>query len=260
VRRRRQRRTALAASIWCAAWLAGAGLAAFGFRTGWQLLVDPDRFPLRQIVVEGAGETIDREVEAKLSPLLGRNVLTIDIAEVQRTAATHPWVSGSSVRRRLPSTILVLVEPRVTLALVLAPDGIHMTDAEGFDIGRYEPKYAGVNHAILTGVTDAEGRVSRARVAAGIRALRALEAKAAEFSASLSTLDVSRSDRVTATLRDCVTPLYLSPEDPARNLGSLGDVRQRLSAAGITAEYIDLRFSGEIAVMPDRTGEKTRGA
>ncbi|MBI3449572.1 MAG: FtsQ-type POTRA domain-containing protein [Acidobacteria bacterium] len=260
VRRRRQRRTALVASIWCAAWLAGAGLAAFGFRTAWLLLVDPDRFPLRQIVVEGAGETIDREVEAKLQPLLGKNVLTIDIAEVQRAAAGNPWVRGSSVRRRLPSTILVLVEPRKTLALVQAADGIHMTDAEGFDIGRYGPRYAGVNHAILTGVVGAEGRVSRARVTAGIRALQALESRAPEFSAGLSTLDVSRADRVTATLRDFVTPIYLSPEDPAKNLGSLGDVRLRLSAAGIGAEYIDLRFRGEIAVMPDRTGEKTSGA
>jgi len=260
VRRRRQRRTALRATLWCAAWLAGAALAILGFRQAWLLLNDQGRFPLERVIVQGAGERIDREIEARLSPLLGRNVLTIDIAEVERAASVHPWVRSASVRRRLPSSILVLLEPRAVAVLALAGDGVHMVDGTGSDIGRLEPRDASENHPVVTGVMDPGGRASDVRLSAGIRAALALEENAPEFAAGISTLDLSRPDRLTATLRDFRPPVYLSPADPLRNIDRLAVVRARLESAGVEAEYLDLRFKDRIVVSPIRERESASGA
>jgi cell division septal protein FtsQ len=260
VRRRRQRRTVLRASLWCCLWLAGAALAAFGFREGWLLLAGPGRFQLERVIVQGAGDKVDGEIEAQASHLLGRNLLTIDIADLEKIARSHPWVRTASVWRRLPSAVLVVVEPRKVAALVLAGDGVHMVDAGGSDLGRYEPGYAADNRPVLTGVMDAGGRASPERLLRGIGASLRLEETSPEFAATLSTLDLSRTDRLTATLRDFRPPVYLSPEDPLRNLDRLAGVRERLTAAGIDVDYVDLRFRNRIAVMPVRTGETTSGA
>lgn len=260
VRRRRQRRTALRAVLWCCLWLAGAAIAAFGFRGAWLLLTDPVRFPLERVIVRGAGDRVDRQIEAQLAPLLGRNVLTIDIAGVERVASGHPWVRSATVRRRLPSAVLVLVEPRAVAALVLAGDGVHMVDESGSDIGRYGPRDAAENRLVLTGVMGPAGRASAERLSAGLRASRALAERAPEFAASLSTLDLSRPDRLTATLRDFRPPVYLNRDDPLRNLDRLAEVRKWLEAGGTDVDYIDLRFRDRIAVMPVRTGDTASGA
>jgi cell division septal protein FtsQ len=259
VRRRRQRRTAFRAALWCAFWLAGAALALLGFDQAWRLLNDPGRFPLKRVIVQGAGDRIDAEIEARLAPLLGRNVLTIDIAQVEREASGHPWVRSASVRRRLPSSILVVLKPRDVAVLVLAGDGVHMVDASGSDIGRLDPRDASENHPIVTGVMEPGGRASAERLSAGIRAAVTLEEKAPELAAEISTLDLSRSDRLTATLRDYRPPIYLSPADPIRNVDRLAVVRERLAAAGVEAEYLDLRFKDRIAVLPIRAGESASG-
>src|SRR5881296_2928393 len=81
VRRRRQRRTASRAILWCSLWLAGAALAAFGFRSAWMILTDPEKFPLEQVIVEGAGDRVNHQVESHLARLLGRNVLTVNLAD-----------------------------------------------------------------------------------------------------------------------------------------------------------------------------------
>jgi len=260
VRRRRQRRTATRAILWCLVWLVGASAAGYGFRSAWQLLTDPERFPLTRVIVSGADASVNREVEAGLHALLGRNLLTIDMATVEMEAGRHPWVRGASVRRRLPSSLLVLLKPREVAGLVLAGDGIHMVDDEGEDVGRYGPQDAWRNHPILTGLVDAGGRAIKARLLEGIRAARRLEAEAPEFAASLSALDLARTDRMTATLRDFQPPVYLDPEDPLRNLDRLAAVRKRLEAGDIDTEYIDLRFKDRIVVMPIRTGEERSGA
>jgi cell division septal protein FtsQ len=143
--------------------------------------------------------------------------------------------------------------------LVLAGDGVHMVDASGSDIGRLDPRDASENHPVVTGVMEQGGRASAEKLSAGIRAAVTLEEKAPELAAEISTLDLSRSDRLTATLRDYRPPIYLSPADPIRNVDRLAVVRERLAAAGVEAEYLDLRFKDRIAVLPIRAGESASG-
>src|SRR6266850_2085054 len=219
VRRRRQRRTASRAILWCSLWLAGLAAATFGFRSAWQLLKDPERFPLEHVIVEGAGERVNHEVESSLAPLLGRNVLTVDLGEVERSAMRSPWVRSASVKLRLPSALLVILEPRAVAALVLAGDGVHIVDASGSDIGRYTPSDSGENHPVITGVMEPGGRASAARLASGIQAARRLSEGSPEFAA----------------------------------------VRRRIEAEELEAEYIDLRFKDRIAVMPTQTGAGASG-
>ena len=260
VRRRRRARTAARVTFWCVLWLAGATLAAAGFREGWRLLMDPAQFPLERVLVEGGSAGAERDVLAALAPLRGRNVLTIDLREVERRAASIPSIQQARVRRRLPSTLLVIVEERGVEALLLAGAGVRIIGGDGVDMGAYEAGRSGENHPVITGALGSTTAETAGRVARGLAALRRLRDEAPEFVESLSAIDVARADRLTATLRDYRPPVYLSPEDPARNIDRIDAIRRRLASGGVEAEYIDLRFRDRVAVMPVRDGENVRGA
>jgi len=212
------------------------------------------------VVVEGGGERVDGEVTSSLAAFLGRNVLTIDLRDVERISLAHQRVRSAAIHRRLPSGLHVLLTARRVEALVLAGERVHMVDASGTDMGRYESRDALEDHPVLTGVVSPGGAADRGRLTSGIEAIRRLRRDAPEFAAAVSSIDLSRRDRLTATLRDFAAPIYLCSEDPLRNLDHLAAVRERLESDGVETEYIDLRFKDRIAVMPIRTREDGRGA
>jgi cell division septal protein FtsQ len=259
VRRRRRLRTAFRAALWCAVWLAGAAAAAFGFGAGWRLLTGEGRFPLDRIVVAGAGPDLASEIEARLARLRGRNLFTLDLPGVERDVESHAWVRSASVSLRLPGSLLVLVEPRRVEALVLSGSGVRMVDAEGADLGPYGGRHASEDHPVVVGLAGGSGAGAAGRLARALRAIRILRLEAPGFVENLSTLDVSRPDRITATLRDFRPPVHLSPEEPARNLGRLDAVRARLEVDGAEAAYVDLRFRDRVAVLPRLEGAPVRG-
>ena len=259
VRRRRMTRSLLRSLLWCGLWLVMFVAAAAGFTAGWRLLAGEGRFPLRRVVVQGGGEVLDREIEMALAPLLGRNVVSIDLARVERAVRDHPWVRSAAVGRRLPGSILVLIAPRRVEALVLSGHGVRMVDGTGADLGRYEERFSSENHPVITGTAPGGPGGADERLMLGLEAVRRLREGAPEIAEALSTIDVSRRDRLAVTLRDFRPPIYLSPEEPLRNLDRLAVVREHLEAEGLEVDYIDLRFRGRAAVMPVREGEKRSG-
>jgi len=260
VRRRRRARVALKVSLWIALWLAGAGLAAAGFAQGWKLMKEPDRFPVTRVAVRGGDEALDAEVRASIAGVLNKNMLTMDLHAIESRVLAHPWVKEASVWRQIPGTIQVLIEPRTVAALVEEDGEIRMLAADGADLGPLTPRYAGEDHVVITGAGSPDAREKGARLQRGLQALRRLESERPGFAASLSALDVSRSDRLEATMRDYWPPVYLNPLDPVLNVDRLDAVRERLDDGGVTPAYVDLRFKDRIAVLPAAGDEVSDGA
>ncbi len=260
VRRRRRARALFRVVIWCVLWLAGAALAAFGFHEGWRLMKDPERFPLQRIVVEGGAHGVAGDVEEALRPFLGANLFTVDLDEVERLARGHRWVRAARVNRRLPASLHVQLVMRRVEALVQYGHEVRLVAGDGSDLGRYEPRFASEDHPVITGVAAASSEETAERLARGLDAIRRIRSEAPEVARELSSIDLSRGDRIVGSLRDLWAPVFLSPADPALNLEHLPAVRRRLEAGAVEVEYVDLRFRDRVAVMPSRRGGESSGA
>lgn len=98
--------------------------------------VNSPTLALRQIVVQGVSPALERQVRGRLSPALGTSLLMLDLEELQRVVVRLPRIRHATVRRRLPSSIEVSVEPRVAHAVVESTDGdLQLVDAEGVLLG-----------------------------------------------------------------------------------------------------------------------------
>lgn len=134
--RRRSRLRVLLRFVLVVGGLAVGGLAAW---LAFHHSVNSPTLALRQIVVDGAPPGLERQVRGRLSPALGTSLLMLDLEELQRVVVRLPRVRHATVRRRLPSSIEVSVEPRVARATVEASDGaLQLVDAEGVLLGPSE--------------------------------------------------------------------------------------------------------------------------
>lgn len=118
---RRRRRVLIAVLL--AALLAGAA---------WVLLASPV-FAAREVTVAGTVELTDDEVRAVAAVPIGTPLLRLDTAAIEARVEDLRRVAGATVGRSLTGTVAVAVTERVPVAVLPAPDGVHLVDATATD-------------------------------------------------------------------------------------------------------------------------------
>lgn len=99
-------------------WL-GAALAvlaiAFGAYAGAQRLLDPDRFPVRRVELEGGLRNLTAAELRDLAAvhLAGHGFFTLDVAALRAVLAAEPWLEWVDVRRQWPDAVIVRFRERV---------------------------------------------------------------------------------------------------------------------------------------------------
>jgi len=235
---------------------------------GW-VLTSP-RFALAEVEVRGTRRVDPAWVEARVEPLLGRNLVQLPLTRVEAALAGHPWIAALSIRKQLPDGLAVEVTERRPAVLVPAPDrqGRRQSDAsdDGEDGG-----------AAAWWLADAAGRpIVPAPADAAADFVRVVPAEdrgaavgplAAAVPGALSVAaDLARSRPVWAAgleriealgqdeyrLRTTALPFPLlvkagQVEPRAGRLeAALPELRRRLGEIGVA----DLRFAGRLVVRP----------
>lgn len=110
-RQRRRRRVAVALAL-------ATGLGALaGATAGVRMLLDPVRFPIRNVRVEGRFLFLQQAaLERLVADQLGAGFFGLDVRRLQRAVEAHPWVAGASVRRVWPDAVALTVRERQPIA------------------------------------------------------------------------------------------------------------------------------------------------
>lgn len=100
---------------WTAA-LMVALLAAIGVQS-LRWLSAPEQLPLRQISIAGQPSQMSAsELKALLEDQLGRNLLNLDLAELQRRLLAEPWIVAAELQRHWPDRLAVHLQARQAVA------------------------------------------------------------------------------------------------------------------------------------------------
>jgi len=258
VRARRRRRTALRWSLLVALWAGVAtalgATAAFGAR--W--VVAPGRFPLTRIEVVGAREARESELVDLARGWMGRNILVIDLTEVEAKLREHPWIgpreSGGTIRihRHLPGGLLVNITERTVGGMALLNGVVYLVDPWGRPIDRYGPRYAHHNYPIIVGSVES--------LPAGVGLTRALAATHPDLLERVSEIDVFDPHQAVLKFEEETYDVVLSREDYTRNLDNYLRMRDVIESEDEGAvQYVDLRWKDRITLMrapaaPEKNG------
>jgi cell division protein FtsQ len=97
-------------------WL-GAVLAllagGYGLYNGAYKVLEPERFPLRSVNLQGELRNLDKaELQQLVQPYLGQNFFALDIGALQAILAANPWIEQVSVHRQWPDRLKVYFQER----------------------------------------------------------------------------------------------------------------------------------------------------
>ncbi|MGH3907697.1 MAG: cell division protein FtsQ/DivIB, partial [Pseudonocardiaceae bacterium] len=132
---RNRRRLQLAAGLTAVLALAGA--------VGWVLL-GSSLFDARSVQVIGTRELSADQVRAVAAVPLGTPMLRLDTGQVAARVAAVPRVAAVQVSRSLAGTVQIAVTERTPIAVLPAPDGVHLVDATGTDFATVPEAPAGL--------------------------------------------------------------------------------------------------------------------
>jgi cell division septal protein FtsQ len=204
---------------------------------------------LERIEVEGTSKTTPEAIRARLSRFMGRNLLDLALADVVETAGTDPWVRDVSAKRILPHGLRLKVTERRPAAIAVLDSVAHVIDEEGFDIGPCGEDLA-YDLPVLTGLDSLEKGARPEALSRGATLVRRLRAVRNAWASGISEVDVARPDRVAIVTAAPGPRLLLDPERIERNLDDYLALRRRIEEKVGPAEYVDLRWSHRISVLP----------
>ncbi len=211
-----------------------------GAMEGWQWATTTERFALKRISVVGNARALDGQLTRLAGLTPGQNLVAMDVDGVERSLATHPWVRSASVRRHLPSTLVVEISEHEPVAFISLSD-LYLLNADGEPFKRAQSGEV-LDLPLVTGV-DREALVTRrdethAQVLRGLAALEAYAKSGASKGHPASEVNVSDFGLtlVTTTGQD----LVLGDAEVGPALERLSRVRRELTARSLSAQVIRL--------------------
>jgi cell division protein FtsQ len=248
--------------------------AATSYALGRYLLVSPEMALIHSDQVQVAGnQYVPRgRVLEIFAADRNRSVLRIPLNERRRQLETIPWVEQATVRRALPNRIEVEIAERTPIAFLRDGNNLALVDVHGVMLDR--PLKANFHFPVITGIgadMPIEDRELRMQMFAGFS--QQVESARAGAMDQVSEVDLTEAKDLRATISglqvvntsagaaandawgDADAPIVVHFGDSdfqSKYLTVLNDIGQWRAAAG-RVESVDLRFSGEAVVNPDRT-------
>jgi len=248
VRKKRRLRALARVSLVVGLNLAVLAVLGYSGHRAWRHLHNCEEFAIRTIEIEGTERCDPELLRVGLGDLLGRNVLTLDLEEVALRIDNEPWVESCTVRRVLPGTLRVAVSERSPRARARVDGESFVVDRSGTLLRPLGPPADSLPLLVGLGRLDAGARTAALR--RGVSALERLRGTTGEWVDRVVEIDVSRADRLGVRTEAGGPRLLLDPQRVERNLQDYLALQAQIDRRVGPAEYVDLRWSDRITVMP----------
>lgn len=216
-----------------------------------EFLATSPRLRIDRIEASGNQRVSADAVKAMVDGLRGENILYADLDAWRTRLLTSPWIKDVSFRRSLPSSIEVVVQERVPIAIARRGVRLLLVDEHGTEIDEYGPDYASLDLPIVDGFSGAaqDAAADDGRGALAARLVMALRQKPA-IASRLSQVDVTDVHNVTILLNDDSAQLRVGDDHFLERVESYLSLSDALHARVPDIDYVDLRFDGRVYVRP----------
>ncbi len=223
-----------------------------------------------QLDIAGIHNVTRAQVMDVMGGDIGRNLFFVPLADRKKQLEDIPWVESASVMRLLPNRLRVEIRERTPVAFVQVRSKILLIDGHGVLMDLPPGGARKYSFPVITGVGDSEPLSTRAaRMKIYTQLLRELDSGGANYSRSLSEVDLSDPEDVKVTTNDenGEVLVHLGGSNfLERYKVYVAHVREwRLQFQKVRS--VDLRYDRQVIVNPDETrppekpvAKKSRGA
>ncbi len=236
--RRRSRTSKLLRPFLVAVALVGVPVA-----TGLWVYTSP-RFLLKEVHIGPTGRVTTAEIASALSPLRGRHLFDLSLADVEARLVTHTWIENAAIRKELPDRIVVEIEERQPVALLRRQEGLYYVDGSGYVIDAYDP-LGPVDLVLLSVAPGASLQVDEALALA-----TELQRWAPRIGLGLSEIEILGEGDFRVYTAALEFPLLVSAAELGAQMTKLERLLPDISRRFTGVESVDLRFSRQIVIQP----------
>jgi cell division protein FtsQ len=237
---RRAGRTA-ASMIGKIAAFTGVGVAiVLGGAAAWDWATTSASFAIEKIDIRGNKRATKDSIVRLAGVAEGQNLLSIDVAAIERTIDAHPWVERVSVSRRFPKRVEIAIsehEPAVLVSL----GHLYYADTTGEIVKRYTP---GENESIpvVTGLTREEIETddgdAKARLVSAIDFLAELKTTMGEAAPSIAEVHLDRAIGLSFIAKNDDARVVIGAPPWRTSIERYVKVRAALAEKGVRASRI----------------------
>ena len=215
-------------------------------------LLESSLLTVKHITISGNSRLSTQEVEALLQGLRSERILNVDFEAYRKRVMDSPWVADVSIRRVLPSTVVLRVVERVPMAVARLGPQLYLVDRTGAIMDEFGPQYREFDLPIVDGLVAASrsGPVTdAARVLLTGRFIDAVASRP-DIRKRVSQVDVSNARDLVAMLDIGPEALHLGDARFVERLTTYFEISQTLHDQFPEVDYVDLRFDERVYVRP----------
>jgi cell division protein FtsQ len=236
-------------------------LTFLGF-TSYRYFQHSGQLNIGEVKIMGCMNIVESELLNLAKVDFRSNLINLDLQEMSRRLAQHPWVEKANVRRDFSGKALIIeVQERVPRALILLDD-LYLMDRNGEIFKKAEAKEK-LDFPILTGLNLPECKQKEPRAMELLQQamgfLDHMEGRKIFTIREISEIHLSKKNGLTLYTLNGGVPIRLGAGDFADKLNRLEKVLPDLRSKLKQVEYLALNYPKKVVVKMKEGGpEKAR--
>lgn len=215
-------------------------------------------FRIEDIIINGEKRLSDIEVLNLAKVDMGSNILAVSLKEISSRIEQHPWVDRVSVRRSLPSKIIIDIIERIPVAMVNF-DCLYLVDRKSIVFKEVGPEDF-FDVPVLTGLESenlaTNGNVSRNLIKKALNIILQVNKREVIGSHTISEVNLCPRNGLTIFTMEDATQIKLGFGDYEKKLAHLKKVMADLKKRFQKAEYINMTCGEKVYVKLDKMDDK----
>ena len=231
-----------------------AGVIGYLLFAGYNFLISTPRFQIQDVTFRGNHVLNNSQILEWLGPVVGKNLIAIDLVTLNERLSEHPWVKTASIQRIFPKGLEFKLKERVPYARV-KKDQIYLMDNSGAILSPEKPGYGHLPLIILK--DSKEKDVSNGELLNSLKTMDYFNQLSFFKSNPLQVAELVGSSRVLFKGRNQDFKIQMSMNQLNEGFKKLILILDSLEDEKLKTQMIDLSFKGQVVIREGFTPSST---
>ncbi len=213
--------------------------------SGYNFLISTPRFQIQDVTFRGNHVINNSQILEWLGPVIGENLIAIDLVGLSKRLSDHPWVKTASIQRIFPQGLEFEITERVPYARV-KKDQIYLMDNSGFILSPEKPGYGHLPLIILH--DSKEKDVSNEELLNSLKTMDYFNQLSFFKNNPLEVAELVGPSRVLFNSRDQGFKIQMSMDELNEGFKKFMIILDSLEDENLKTQMIDLSFKDQVVI------------
>jgi len=222
-----------------------AGVIGYLLFAGYNFLISTPRFQIQNVTFQGNHVLNNSQILEWLGPVIGKNLISIDLVRLNKRLSEHPWVQTVSIQRIFPQGLEFELTERVPYARI-KKDQTYLMDNSGSILSPEKPGYGHLPLIILK--DSREKGVSNAELLNSLKIMDDFNQLSFFKNNPLEVAELVGPSRVLFKARKEGFKIQMSRDELNEGFKNFKIIQDSLEDENLKIQMIDLSFKDQVVI------------